>query len=121
MSGKRTILVVEDDGLVRDFIVDELKEAGYRVLEAENGEAALAVAANEKFDVLFTDIRLPGSVDGWKLAQTVREARPEVAIVYSTGYVPSREMQLHGTRFLMKPYRPPEVLRAIEELLESSE
>ena len=70
-----TILVVEDEPLVLDMISQELTDQGFAVLEADTGEAALSIMENgQTVDVLFTDIRLPGELDGWRLAATAREA-----------------------------------------------
>lgn len=110
------MLVVEDDPLVREFIVCELEEAGYRVLWAESGERAILLAMTQAFDVLLTDIRLPGEIDGWSLAETMRERKAEIAIIYTTGYTPNRERQLPGTKFLIKPYRVADVVAAIKEM-----
>jgi CheY-like chemotaxis protein len=112
----RTILVVEDDVLVRSFIVEELADAGYDVLEADNGELAAELAVHRPFDVLFTDIRLPGAIDGWDLAKLVRGLKPRVPVIYATGYTSKRDQQLPGSVFLMKPYRPVELLHAIATL-----
>jgi CheY-like chemotaxis protein len=117
MSDKmRTILVVEDDILVRSFVVEELADAGYDILEADNGEVAAELAVHRAFDVLFTDIRLPGAIDGWDLAKLVRGIRPSMPVIYATGYTSTRAQQLPGTVFLMKPYRPVELLHAIATL-----
>ncbi len=111
-----TVLVVEDDLLVREFIVRELEDAGFLVLWAESGERAMTLAMTETFDVLLTDIRLPGDIDGWALAKAVRDRKPEIAIIYTTGYAPNRDRQLPGTKFLIKPYRVADVVAAIKEI-----
>ena len=70
---KSTILVVEDEPLVREIIVSELEDAGYEVLEAADGAAALALLREARVDLLFTDIRLPGEVDGWMFSREARQ------------------------------------------------
>ena len=76
MSRKGTILVVEDEELVRDMVAEELRDAGFHVLEAADGEAASSLLADDcSVDVLFTDIRLPGPLDGWAVAQLARQLR----------------------------------------------
>ena len=112
-----TILVVEDEWLVRDMIARELEDAGYEVFEAETGEAALALMReNRPVDLLFTDIRLPGSVDGWGLAETVRSMRPDLPVIYATGYTVAEPRQVPGSVFLHKPYRPSAVIQAALKL-----
>ena len=86
-NGAVTVLVVEDEPLILDMISQELAEQGFAVLEAETGEAALSIIeSGQTVDVLFTDMRLPGELDGWQLAATAREAKPELPVIYATGY-----------------------------------
>ena len=68
----RTVLVVEDEPLVRETIVCELEDAGFGVLEAETAETGLTILKQRPVSLLFTDIRLPGSMDGWGLAEAAR-------------------------------------------------
>ena len=73
-----TVLMVEDEMLLGNVVADELEEAGYRVLSAMTGEEALALLEGaEPIDLLFTDIRLPGLIDGWHLAEAARRLRPD--------------------------------------------
>lgn len=74
------ILVVEDDPLIRELVVEALREEGYEVIHAANGEEALAWCGRRVADVLVTDIRLPGRVDGWQIAERCREQDPELAV-----------------------------------------
>ena len=66
------ILVVEDDALIREFVVEALREEGYDVIHAANGEEALAWCGRQVADVLVTDVRLPGGIDGWQIAERCR-------------------------------------------------
>src|SRR5215210_5518128 len=91
------VLVVEDDELVREVAVEGLTEAGFEVVEAASAEEALARCEEHVADVLFTDIRLPGSLDGWDVAEQCRETNPGLPVIYATGFshvrprpVPSR-------------------------------
>ena len=102
---------------MRDFAAGELTDAGYDVIEAEDAETALLLADEIKFEILFTDIRLPGPMDGWGLAAALRKINPAIRIIYSTGYASNRHQQLPGTHFMMKPYRAPDLLNAIKLLL----
>ena len=82
-----TILVVEDDANVRDFVVDYLSALGYRVLDRIDGSSALDILRSaEHVDVLFTDIVMPGAMDGLALFRHAREMRPELKVVFTTGY-----------------------------------
>jgi CheY-like chemotaxis protein len=111
------ILVVEDEVLLSDIIADELEDAGYRVITSLTGEEGLAVLqGSEPIELLFTDIRLPGFVDGWRLAEAARSLRPGLPIVYATGYSVELPREVTGSRLLVKPYRPSAVVRAFEQL-----
>ncbi len=109
------VLVVEDEFMVRDMIVFELKMAGFEVLEAASAEDALALLPDAGgIDLLFTDIRLPG-MDGWKLAENIRGRHRQVPILYASGYV-DRVDPLPHSNFLQKPYTPSQVLQAAANL-----
>jgi CheY-like chemotaxis protein len=110
------ILVVEDDELVRDMTVAGLEQAGFEVIEAATGEQALAVCRERAADALFTDIRLPGEIDGWDIAEHCREIDPRLPVVYATGYSPVPSRFVPGARLLQKPYRINAVIEAIREL-----
>lgn len=91
-NGGVTILVVDDEPLVLDMISQELTAQGFAVLEAETGEAALSIIeSGQTVDVLFTDIILPGGLDGWRLAAMAQEAKPGLPVIYVTGYNVNRE------------------------------
>ena len=111
------ILVVEDEVLLSDIVADELEDAGYRVITSLTGEEGLAVLqGSDPIELLFTDIRLPGFVDGWRLAEAARSLRPGLPIVYATGYSVELPREVQGSRLLVKPYRPSAVVRAFEQL-----
>ena len=110
------ILVVEDDPLIREFVVDTLRERGYDVIHTGSGEEALTWCKRQAADVLFTDIRLPGPVDGWQVAERCRQQNPELPVIYATGFSPVSARPVPGSLSLRKPYHPDEVLRAVKEL-----
>jgi PAS domain S-box-containing protein len=121
-GGRERILVVEDDPLVRDSVVKQLHALGYDTLIARNGiEAAEIAAAGASFDLLFTDIVMPGGMDGRQLAQELVQARPGLKVLYTSGY--SDEAIVHAGRLdpdialLNKPYRKAELARRIREVL----
>jgi CheY-like chemotaxis protein len=112
------VLVVEDEPMVREMIVEELTDLGFHVIEAETGEAGLDVLTGDAvIDVLFTDIRLPGALDGWHLAQAGRALSPDLRVVYATGYTVERSLQIAGSVFVTKPYRPSVIADTIRSLL----
>lgn len=117
-NGGATILVVDDEPLVLDMISQELTAQGFAVLEAETGEAALSIIeSGQTVDVLFTDIRLPGGLDGWRLAAMAREAKPGLPVIYVTGYNVNRDATVPGSVFLKKPYRPSAITEIIRTLI----
>lgn len=111
------VLVVEDDPLVRELIVVEIGEAGYGVSEAETAEEGLEILTRDEPALLFTDIRLPGSINGWQLAEEARRLFPALPVMYATGYTDEAPRLVSGAVFIRKPYRPSEILRHIKQLL----
>lgn len=111
------ILLVEDEALVREIVALELAEAGFRVVEADDGAAALEqLDAEPALALLFTDIRLPGRLDGVGLAAESRRRRPGLPVIYATGYSPDALTLVPGARLLRKPYRFAQVLDAMAAL-----
>ena len=83
---KRSVLVVEDEALVRMLLVEALEEQGYTVLEADNGNTALDIVTSpERIDLLATDVGLPG-INGRQLAEMARALRPDLKVLFLTGY-----------------------------------
>ena len=118
MPESAVVLVVEDEFLVREMIAEELREAGFGVLEAADGEtASTLLMADQPIDVLFTDIRLPGKLDGWEIARLARTQRSMLPVIYATGYTVDRSAEVAGAIFLSKPYEPSQVVRMIRQLL----
>ena len=121
--GRRTgkVLVVDDNEEVGAFAESLLAELGYEVSRAASGEEALALAGEHFYDVVFTDVVMPG-ISGIELAQRLREVRPTAAVVLTTGY--SDEISSSGTGGLpvvFKPYRLDAVLAALDRALDSVE
>jgi CheY-like chemotaxis protein len=99
-------LVVEDEWLVRMEMAEALGEAGWTVLEASTGEAALLVLkAEPPVDLVVTDIRLPGPLTGWDVADAFRAANPKVGVIYCSGNACEPLRQLDESVFLTKPCR----------------
>lgn len=114
------ILVVEDDPMVRRYVADQLEGCGYRVTTAERADAALSILEEGScFDLLFSDIVMPGSKNGWMLAEAARRLMPGMAILLTTGHaVPPEESDAAAVEILHKPYRPAELVARIEAALE---
>ena len=120
---KPTILIVEDDPDVRELATIVLAMAGYRVIEAANGDEAvflLATRENPHIDMLFTDIVMPGRLDGINLAHTARELLPDLRVLYTTGNAdaaPAGQRAARHGPVLRKPYRPTELRAAVRAVL----
>ena len=104
-----TVLVVEDEWMLRDMVCNHLRESGWHVLEAASGEEALVKLHAMPVDVVFTDIRLTGSLNGWDVGEACRRKVSDLPVIYTTGYSiePSREVE--GSVFFDKPYDPNEI------------
>jgi len=112
------VLVVEDEFLVRMHAVSLLEEAGFGVLEAANADDAIALLESRKdIRVVFTDINMPGSMDGLRLAHAIRNRWPPVELVLTSGRwrVHNKEMPERGL-FHSKPYRPSELIEMVRSL-----
>ncbi len=121
--GGESVLVVEDDGGVRDFAVRCLKAAGYAVRAAASGEEALQVIAlGAPPDVLLTDVIMPG-LSGAELARQVLAARPDTTVVFTSGYtddaIVHHGVLAEGTHFLGKPYTAGELTRVLRAAIEA--
>src|SRR3954449_1137897 len=112
------VLIVEDELLLRIDAAEMIKAAGFEVVEAANADQAIEVReARRDITVVFTDIQMPGSMDGLKLARAVRGRWPPIKIVATSGRLNVGEMDLpEGGRFLPKPYSHAEVARLLREL-----
>jgi DNA-binding NtrC family response regulator len=121
MTMPLTILVVEDEPLVMIDLVDQLKLAGYRVVEAFNADEAIGILeADPDIRLLFTDIDMPGSMDGLKLAAAVRNRWPPVKNIITSGHrtVEARDMP-RGSVFFAKPYMHSAVITSISGMLDT--
>jgi CheY-like chemotaxis protein len=112
------ILVVEDEALVRLAAVGILEDAGFRMIEAGNSDQALELlAADSDVQLLFTDVNMPGTIDGLALARQVHVRWPHIGImVVSANRVPQPEELPAGSRFEQKPYCFASVVRHAREL-----
>jgi signal transduction histidine kinase/CHASE3 domain sensor protein len=120
--GNETIMVVEDDALVRDFVTAQLQSLGYRTVNAANGPAALnLIEGGQAFDLLFTDVIMPGGMSGRDLADKVRARRPGTRVLYTSGYTDNAIVHQGrldpGVLLLTKPYRKAQLADMIRRAL----
>jgi len=120
-AARPRILVVEDNEDVRELAETMLGAAGYTVVSASSGERALELLdGGKKIDLLFTDVIMPGGMNGLQLAERVRERRPETPILITTGYMeelPSPTGRTQPLDVLSKPYRQEELLSRVRAIL----
>jgi PAS domain S-box-containing protein len=121
-GGRETIFVVEDDRLVRDYVLAQLYSLGYATLKAANGAEALAlIEAGQPFDLLFTDVILPGAMNGRQLADEIVRRRPGSKVLFTSGY--NENAIIHhgrldpGVLLLAKPYRKSDMAGMIRTAL----
>jgi DNA-binding response OmpR family regulator len=116
-----TVLVVEDDDTVQDFVADVLNDGGFEPAIARTGEEAVTLLKGRQtlYCALVTDINLPGGTSGWDVARAAREIDPKFPVVYMTGAA-ADEWAVQGvpnSLLLRKPFAPAQVVTAIAQLL----
>jgi CheY-like chemotaxis protein len=121
VSKRPVVLVVEDEVLLRMNAADMVSAAGFDVVEAENADEAIAILdARRDITVVFTDIQMPGSMDGLKLARAVRGRWPPIKIIATSGRVDVQTADLpEGGRFLQKPYGAGQIIGVLRDLTSS--
>jgi CheY-like chemotaxis protein len=119
-AARAVALIVEDDSLLRELAAELLDDAGFVALEAADAEQAIAVLeVRSDVAAIFTDINLPGLMDGLQLAHVVRERWPAIKIVIASGRVrPQRSELPPGSVFLEKPYRGAAVIAHLHDLID---
>jgi CheY-like chemotaxis protein len=118
-AAPRKVLIVEDEALVRELSAEFLHEAGYTVLEAGNAEQALrTLEGDPAIGIVFTDIEMPGALDGVALSWRVRERWPHIGVVVTSGRVLPQSSHIPGdSRFLRKPYSANALLTSVAACL----
>ena len=113
------ILVVEDEFLIRTATAEAIRGAGFEVIEAANADAAISILESRSdIRVVFTDIHMPGSMDGAKLTHAVKDRWPPVRIIATSGRVAIGELDLPaGTVLFPKPYSPEHVAWTVQALI----
>jgi DNA-binding response OmpR family regulator len=113
-----TILLVEDEPLVRIGLAEFLRESGYRVFEANDAPEALSIlAAGPPIDLVISDIRLPGEMDGFALGHRIKAKWPEIEFIATSGVVRSIRGEEVGGPILLKPYTRQDLLKRVEAAL----
>ena len=115
------VLLVEDENLIRLVAAEALRDEGFEVVEAQDGdEAARLIGGPDGFDVLFTDVRMPGTLDGLDVAMRLRRRHPAIPVLIASGGAPHLASRLSGLRppavFIGKPYCLREIVAALNGL-----
>ena len=112
------IIVVDDEDIVLSLICDTLEEEGYAIQTASNGEDALKLIEKEEFDLLITDIRMPG-MDGIELVRRVRDIHPDIGVIFMTGYAnlnsAKNAIKQGAFDYIMKPFEISEIRKAVKD------
>src|SRR5579863_4004928 len=121
MRKKIVILVVEDEAIIRMAAVDMLEHAGFAVVEATDADSAICILElRNDVRAVFTDINMPGSLDGLELAHAIRGRWPPIHLILTSGRLAAGDGGLPTDgRFIRKPYRAEDVIATIRELLTS--
>jgi CheY-like chemotaxis protein len=115
-AAKKRVLVVEDEEMVREIVVWLLEDMGFEVVGASSGDQAVGLFGKDAIDLLLTDIRMPGGIDGWTLAEKARALMPDLPIIYVSGYSHEPPRMTKGSIFVQKPLRTETLRQAIEDL-----
>jgi two-component system, response regulator PdtaR len=119
-SGKKpVVLVVEDESLIRMNAVQIVKQAGFEAIEASNADEAISILESRNdIRAVFTDVQMPGSIDGLRLARVVRDRWPPVALIVTSGreHIAEEDLPMGG-RFIGKPYQPSQIEAALNQAI----
>ncbi len=116
-----TILVVEDEVLIRMTLANGLRDEGFTVIEACDADEALVALATASIDLLLTDVRMEGSMDGLDLAVQVRSSLPDLKIVVVSGHLPEDETQGVADAFVPKPYLTEKLVQRVKAILSGTD
>jgi two-component system, response regulator PdtaR len=113
------VLVVEDEPLLLLMAGDMVEDAGLKPVFAENADEAIRILeSRDDIRIVFTDVRMPGSMDGVRLASAVRDRWPPIKLVVVSGHVLEEPQLPDGTRFFRKPYHSDQIISSLRELAE---
>ena len=117
-AARKCVLVVEDELLIRLMLSDRLRDVGYRVIEACNSDEALVLMGTSVPDLIISDVRMPGSLDGLGLLAVVRETLPTLPVIITSGHLQATVATADGaTQFVAKPYSLELVIKAVQNEL----
>jgi len=116
-----TVLVVEDEVLIRLTLAATLRDEGFTVIEACDADEALVALATAPIDVLLTDVRMGGSMDGLELAARARSTMPDLKIVVVSGHLAADETHGVADAFVSKPYLTEKVVEQVLEILDETD
>jgi two-component system, response regulator PdtaR len=113
----KTVLIVDDEPLIRAYIRDVVEDAGYKAKEAGTADEALQLIEDDGVDIVLSDIEMPGSLDGVALAWTVRNRWPEKSVILASGRrLPRRDQIPTDTRFLAKPFSADSLVDTLSDI-----
>lgn len=105
--GQQTLLIVDDEGMICESLADYFGDEGFKVLQASSADQALLVLANTPVELLVSDIKMPGKIDGMELARRILSARPDFPVVLMSGGTAREDVQAsfgNGVAFFAKPF-----------------
>ncbi|MEO8243099.1 MAG: response regulator [bacterium] len=122
-NGMAVVLVVEDNALIRFAAMDLVLDAGYEALEAESADEAIGILESRgDIDLVFTDVQMPGTMDGIKLCHYIRDRWPPVKLIVVSGMAVLEESSLPlGSKFFSKPYNDHAIAEAMARMLSSDD
>ena len=115
-AAKKRVLVVDDEDMVREIVIWALEDLGFEVVGASSGDQAVDVMDQIAIDLLLTDIRMPGRLDGWTLAEKARDAIPDLPIIYVSGFSHEPPRMARGSVFVQKPLRAEALRQAMQDI-----
>jgi CheY-like chemotaxis protein len=118
-NGKAVVLIVEDSSIILMGAVDLVQSAGYEAVEAQNADEAIRILESRNdIDLVFTDVQMPGTMDGIKLSHYIRDRWPPVRIMVASGLAILEESSLPtGSRFFAKPYNDTAITEMMAQML----
>lgn len=120
-ASRSAILLVEDEAAIRRAVAGILRAAGYGIIETTNGDEAIAALdAHPEIEMVFTDVRMPGSRDGIAMAAEARRLRPDLKILFATAHPEDARRRVKDAKILLKPYSSREALEAVQMELAAS-
>ena len=118
MQDLTTVLVVDDELLIRNFAVNALETAGYNVLDAPDADAALKMLERYSYvSIIFSDIRMPGTMNGLEFARVVGQRWPDIRMLLTSGAANRPSDRPNGCQFLPKPYNYADLIGCVEAMV----